>query len=1147
MATEILHPSRSRGEAVLNKGHVVSDPARWYKDAVIYQVNVRSYYDSNNDGIGDLAGLTQRLDYIQSLNVTAIWLLPFFESPLRDGGYDISDYLNINPIYGSVQDFKKLLKAAHDRDIKVITELVINHTSDQHEWFQRSRKAKPGSKWRDFYVWSDNPNGYPDARIIFQDFETSNWTWDPVAQAYFWHRFYHHQPDLNFENPAVRRAIVDVLDYWLQMGVDGLRLDAVPYLFEEEGTNCENLPRTHAYLRELRQHVDTRHNNKMLLAEANQWPEDAAEYFGHGDECHMNFHFPLMPRLFMSVESEDSFPIIDILEQTPELPDGCQWAIFLRNHDELTLEMVTEEERLRMYRHYATDPQARINLGIRRRLAPLLANNRNKIELMNALLFSLPGTPIIYYGDEIGMGDNFFLGDRDGVRTPMQWNGNVNADFSHCNPHKLFLPIITDPEYHYSLCNVDRAHSSPHSLLWWMRRLIALRKQHRAFGHGTVKLLSADNKKVLAFLREDETETLLVVANLSRFSQCVQLDLSEYEGNVPIELCGRTQFPRITDRPYDLSLNPYGYYWFQLASYTEADQGHSIFELPACIITEKWDELFCGGSLRIIQNALARYLNSKRWFAGKARTIHSIELVDLFDVRAHQPGSSQADEEAAGESKFPLWLMIIRVNYVEGESELYSIPLGISAEEQEDELLLDSAQCLIATIQRTCDHRSYLLHESIHDPEIWSFLTTGTTGRRKVRGHHGILEAQPGKIVKVTNGAVYSVQILGVEQSNSSAIVNERYIAKTFRRLAPGTNPDVEIGRFLGDGTPIHTPKLAAAWEYQTPQSENYTLAVLHEYVPNEGDAWAYSLDEVRLFLERVQTIEHPHEAADDSSYQEFRTLDTSWLTNSCKVGSSIELPPQAHGLMGRYLPSMQILGERTAEMHLALATPAGNASFQPEPFNKLYQRGLFQSMRAQTQRSLELLKQRLPMLSEDSQSPAEKVLARRDLISAQFQELLSRPLQGQRIRCHGDFHLGQVLFTGSDFYIIDFEGEPDRPIGERRIKRSPLRDVASLLRSFHYVAYQAQQEYEADFGSQQNVGHWLDMWQTWASSVFWQSYQSTIAAGNLLPKSADDQCLLLQLFMLEKSLRELTYELNNRPTWVDVPLTGILKLTCES
>ena len=542
---------------------IVDDPL-WFKDAVVYQLHVRAFRDSSGDGIGDFRGLTEKLDYLHDLGVTALWLLPFYPSPLRDDGYDIADFRGIHPDYGSLREMQRFMREAHRRGLRVITELVVNHTSDQHPWFQRARRAPPGSRWRNFYVWSDTPDRYQDARIIFQDFESSNWSWDPVANAYYWHRFYSHQPDLNYESADVRLLILRMLDYWFNLGVDGLRLDAVPYLYEREGTMCENLPETHEYLKQLRSHVDERFENRMLLAEANQWPEDAAAYFGDGDECHMAFHFPVMPRLFMAVEMEDRYPIIDILEQTPAIPDTSQWALFLRNHDELTLEMVTDEERDYMYRVYAHDRQARINLGIRRRLAPLLGNNRAKIELLNGLLLSLPGTPVVYYGDEIGMGDNVYLGDRNSVRTPMQWSGDRNAGFSHANPQRLYLPTVIDPDFHYETVNVETQLANPHSLLWWMRRLIALRTRHHVFGRGSLEFLTPENHKVIAFLRRHEDDVILVVANLSRFAQYVELDLAEFKGLAPLELFGHTKFPPIGDLPYLLTLGPHAFYWLSL-------------------------------------------------------------------------------------------------------------------------------------------------------------------------------------------------------------------------------------------------------------------------------------------------------------------------------------------------------------------------------------------------------------------------------------------------------------------------------------------------------------------------------------------------------------------------------------------------------
>jgi len=537
--------------------------AVWYRDAVIYQVHVRAFQDSNGDGIGDFIGLTQRLDYLEQLGIDTLWLMPFFPSPLRDDGYDIADYYSVHPSYGTLDDFKAFLNAAHQRNIRVVVELVLNHTSDQHPWFQESRKSLDNPR-RDWYVWSDTDTRYRGVRIIFVDTELSNWAWDPVSKSYYWHRFFSHQPDLNFDNPAVREEIWNVMKFWLEMGVDGFRLDAVPYLVEREGTSCENLPETHGVLKELRSKLDQQFPGKMLLAEANQWPADLIPYFGNGDEFHMAFHFPLMPRMFMGVRLEDRKPITEILQQTPPIPDGCQWCLFLRNHDELTLEMVTDLERDYMYDEYARDRSMRLNVGIRRRLAPLLENDRRRIELMNGLLMSLPGTPIIYYGDEIGMGDNVHLGDRNGVRTPMQWDGSWNADFSAADPENLYSALILNPVYGYQVVNVASQQRSPHSLLSWMRRLIQVRKSNPVFGRGSIEFLYPGNHRVLAFLRQLGNETVLAVNNLSSAAQAVELDLSRCKGNILIEMFGRNLFPRVGDLPYLLTLGPYQFYWFRL-------------------------------------------------------------------------------------------------------------------------------------------------------------------------------------------------------------------------------------------------------------------------------------------------------------------------------------------------------------------------------------------------------------------------------------------------------------------------------------------------------------------------------------------------------------------------------------------------------
>ncbi|MFZ6010703.1 MAG: maltose alpha-D-glucosyltransferase, partial [Bacteroidota bacterium] len=616
----------------------LDDKLHWYKDAIIYELHIKAFRDGNGDGIGDFKGLLEKLDYLQELGITAVWLLPFYPSPLKDDGYDIADYYNINPAYGKISDFKKFLSEAHDRGLKVITELVINHTSDQHPWFQRARQSPKNSPNRNYYVWTDDPNQYSDVRIIFQDFETSNWTWDPIAQQYYWHRFFHHQPDLNYDNPLVQEEVFKIINYWCSMGVDGFRLDAVPYLFEREGTNGENLPETHAFLKKLRNYVDVNFPGTLLLAEANMWPEDSASYFGEGDECQMNYHFPVMPRMFMAMQTEDRYPITDIFDQTPEIPPNCQWAIFLRNHDELTLEMVTDEERDYMYKVYVKDPRARINLGIRHRLAPLMESNRKKIELLNYLLFSLPGTPVIYYGDEIGMGDNVYLGDRNGVRTPMQWSADRNAGFSETNPHKLYLPVILDPQYHYESVNVDLQSGSMSSLLWWMKRLINKRKLHKSLSRGDLKFLLCENSKILAFTRSYEDEHILVVVNLSRYTQPAELDLSAYAGYIPTEVFSNNKFPMIKEtHPYFFTLGGHDCLWFSLQKVraeTEDQKDLPLLEL------QEWNDLKKKVEKEKLEHRiLPNYITRQNWFGGRGRIIENLKIINHIDIPLPQNAS----------------------------------------------------------------------------------------------------------------------------------------------------------------------------------------------------------------------------------------------------------------------------------------------------------------------------------------------------------------------------------------------------------------------------------------------------------------------------------------------------------------------------
>src|SRR5262245_37993940 len=702
----------------------------WYKDAIIYETHVKAFHDSNGDGIGDFPGLIERLDYLQDLGVTCLWLLPFFPSPLRDDGYDIADYTNVHPSYGTLEDFKAFLSAAHDRSLKVIIELVVNHTSDAHPWFQAARKAPPGSPERDIYVWSDTDKKYSDVRIIFTDTEKSNWTWDPVANAYYWHRFFSHQPDLNFDNPQVLSRVLEAMRFWLDLGVDGLRLDAIPYLIERDGTNSENLPETQAIIKLIREALDSRYDARMLLAEANQWPTDVRPYFGDGDECHMAFHFPVMPRIFMALRMEDRHPITDIMKQTPEIPETCQWGLFLRNHDELTLEMVTADERDYMYLAYSADPRMKINVGIRRRLAPLMENDRRRIELLNSLLFSFPGTPIIYYGDEIGMGDNIYLGDRNGVRTPMQWSPDRNAGFSKADPARLYSPIIMDPVYGYEAVNVEAEISDSSSLLHWMRNMIALRKLFKVFGRGTIEFLHPKNHKVLAYLRRYENDQILCVANLSRFAQPVELDLSAFAGMKPIEMFGYSEFPTLGTAPYQLSLNPYGFYWFELQRAAESVEVRSTGqpEEVTALRVAGWRELFESETGEILETEiLPAFLTSQRWFGGNGRQIDSVRIRDWVELRGYDPSFA---------------IVLLRVRYVDGGSEAYSLPLAMTVSHGDTSRPKDKTSDKVLGRVLLPDGPG-LLHDALIDDSVDRALLDFIRSAKEFRSRRGTVYGKP--------------------------------------------------------------------------------------------------------------------------------------------------------------------------------------------------------------------------------------------------------------------------------------------------------------------------------------------------------------------------------------------------------------------
>ncbi|KYG63798.1 alpha-amylase [Bdellovibrio bacteriovorus] len=1084
----------------------------WYKDAIIYQLHVRAFFDSNDDGIGDFQGLIQKLDYLANLGVTAIWLLPFYPSPLKDDGYDIADYTKVNPAYGNLEDFKEFLHQAHRRNMRVITELVINHTSDQHEWFQKSRRAPPDSYWRNFYVWSDDPKKYKGVRIIFKDFETSNWAWDPVAKSYYWHRFYSHQPDLNFDNPEVQKAVFQAFDFWMEMGVDGMRLDAVPYLFEREGTSCENLPETHDFLKKLRAYIDSKYPGTMLLAEANQWPEDAVNYFGNGDECHMNFHFPLMPRLFMALKMEDRYSIIDILKQTPEIPENCQWATFLRNHDELTLEMVTDEERDYMYKVYASDPRARINLGVRRRLAPLAGNDRRQIELLNSLLFSLPGSPIIYYGDEIGMGDNIYLGDRDGVRTPFQWNLDRNAGFSKTNPQRLYLPVISTPEYHAESINVENLRANPTSLLWWMTKLIALRTSNPVLSRGKINFINNSNPKVLSYVRKLEGEGIVCVVNLSRNAQFVELNLSEFKGATPTEIFGQTEFPKIGEGAYVLTLAPYSFYWLQVSQQEAAEKaGWSTKETPIIFDEDPLQTLRDRKVWAPLSKSIKHYLMRSRWYSGKNRRISTIELVESFPI-------PMPDEVG------PARLAIVRVHFSEGLAESYLLGLGHAKGARAKKMRDEKPQVVIG---ETSNGHDGVVYDALMDADFCKSLLKAMLTKQNIAGSFGKIISEFYDMED--DQEIPEPQFKGFDQSNSSVLFGDKYYMKFYRRIEEGENPEVELGRYLGEKNFKSTSKYLGNLSYLH-GTQASSLAVVQKVVKHEIDGWNLIVNRVEQLGERLITES---------------MLEKSSLKPRLKVELLPEMNPSVgyQEVAGYSLMLAKLLGERTADMHLALGSDDRDPVFIPEPFTPFHQRSVFQSFRNLTDKVLNLLENALPQLEGQTLELAKKVLAAQNLIYDRFAYMKHVPLSGLRTRIHGDYHLGQVLYTGEDFLIIDFEGEPARGFGERKLKRSPLKDVAGMIRSFAYVAEFSNRKYVIKEQDRASLMDHLHTWTTWMSVEFLKSYLNKMAGSELLPKEDRQIESLLKMFLLEKALYEVGYEIQNRPDWVNIPLTGVLEI----
>lgn len=1079
---------------------------KWYHDSVIYQIHIKSFMDSNNDGIGDFKGLISKLEYIKKLGVNTLWLLPFYPSPLRDDGFDISDYKSINPTYGTINDFKEFISKAHDLGLKVITELVINHTSDQHPWFQRARKAPKDSVERNYYVWSDDPDKYSETRIIFCDTEKSNWTWDEEAEAYYWHRFYSHQPDLNFDNPQVFREVTQIMSHWLDMGVDGMRLDAIPYLVEREGTINENLPETHDVIRKLRAWMDEHYEDRMFLAEANQWPEEVVEYFGdEGEKCNVCYHFPVMPRLYMALAKEDSQPIIDIMEQTPQIPDNCQWAMFLRNHDELTLEMVTERERQFMWDYYAPDKRARINMGIRRRLAPLVENDRRKIELLNSFLMSLPGAPIIYYGDEIGMGDNIYLNDRDGVRTPMQWSVDRNGGFSKSDPAKLFLPAIQDIVYGYQAVNVEAQEKRQSSLLNWMRRLIEIRSQHKVFVKGDLTFLPSGNRTVISYLRENKDEKILCVANLSGQPQHVELDLRKFQGYTPVDLMGVCCFPVIGEYTYQITMPEYGFFWFLIV---EAKKAKALFNKKidysvarkTLVMPQKWQSLASSpATQKIFEKIMMKILPNKRWYSSKNYEITKIDLVNQVIVKE------------TGEQLFA----ILKVHLNNGEVHDYFLPLSIDWGSETDEQFKGNINSIFSRTR--CRGEVGTLYDAIYS-EKFATKIVEQMGKDFVVdcGKNGKIAFSSNKLgkdlIKKLNNPIEKT--ISTEQSNSSVIIGDDLILKIYRKVAEGKHPEVDVCRYLTEvaGFKNTPPYLGVAESYNS-KGKPTALAILQGFIRNQGDGWSNTLAYLERFFEDIGNINY----------------------DSKKSGSS--------GRHSLFLGTMETLGKRTAEMHKAFAK-GGVEGFEPEAVTKQDIKTLISSVKEQSVVAKKAIEERLHKLPLNVKENASKLLDSWHLLDKRINELTINEDGLVKTRYHGDYHLGQLVVAQGDFYILDFEGEPLRPLNERNVKQIQLKDVAGMIRSFNYATFgilfndKLNKKYSIE-----KMKPWVKDWEKNVVNSFLKGYTDEIKGCKAYPANDKDAKKILDLFIMEKALYEVIYEVANRPDWLPVPIMGLYRL----
>jgi maltose alpha-D-glucosyltransferase / alpha-amylase len=1086
--------------------HWFDDPL-WYKDAVIYQLHVKAFFDGNNDGIGDFPGLTAKLDYIQDLGVNTLWVLPFYPSPMRDDGYDIAEYTGVCADFGTLEDIEHFIDEAHRRKLKIITELVVNHTSDQHPWFQAARHAPPGSPEREFYVWSDDDKKFPETRIIFTDSEVSNWAWDPLAKQFYFHRFFSHQPDLNHNNPAVVEALIKVMRFWLDKGVDGLRLDAIPYLCVREGTTNENLPETHAVIKRMRAVVDANYEGRLFLAEANQWPEDVREYFGDGDECHMAYHFPLMPRIFMAVALEDRYPIAEILRQTPAIPDNCQWAIFLRNHDELTLEMVTDQERDYMYRMYAQEPRMRVNVGIRRRLAPLLNNDTDRIKLVTSLLLSMPGSPILYYGDELGMGDNIFLGDRNGVRTPMQWSPDRNAGFSRADPQRLYLPAVMDAVYGFQAVNVEAQARDPSSLLNWVKNILTIRRLHPVFGRGTLEFVRPANRKILAYVRAIGDDIILCVNNLSRTAQAVELDLSKYRGRVPIELSGGNAFPPIGDLPYLLTLPSHGYFWLHLVAGADAPswhtEWHAAADLHVIVLAQGLQTFLPGASGAVAQRALAtlegevlpEFFLGRRWFARKNVPIKTVTFA--------RPRSW---ETARG-----TWLLALpEVAFTDDQQQAYFLPLGLRWDDATQAGALPTGPFAIARARQHA--RSGLLMDAFSDPEFCLSLVESIGREESLAGPDGEWRfTATSAFRELASHPLEPVELLLGDQSNTAVILGQSLFLKAYRQLRTGINAEVEMSRFLTEHTTFKNfAPLAGTLDFQPAAGDATTIAALFAYCQNQGDGWGYTLDHLQRFSAGVRS-DH--------------TMDLS----------------AEHAL---YLGQVHTLGRRVGQLHLALSADTTLRDFAPEPITSKDLRGWERDVKQGEEVALRLLRDSQAALPETARADASWLLRQRKHLRALASQLTAGSVTASKTRFHGDLHLGQVLLIADDFLIIDFEGEPARSLDERRRKHSPLRDVAGMLRSFDYArAVGLDHALTGRPTDRALLEPAFADWQRRARHSFLQGYLEGVAGAGSCPASPAEFARLVALFELEKALYELRYELENRPAWVGVPLAGLVAL----